>query len=78
MKTVQYSYDAFNRRTIKRLDNDGNGTFEKYWAFIIDGSHEVLELEDSDGFGAAQPFRVSNRFLHSCFDSARSVAQIVY
>ena len=64
MKTVQYSYDAFDRRTIRRLDNDGNGTFEKYRAFISDGSHEVLELEDSDGVGATQAFRVSNRFLH--------------
>jgi len=64
LKTVQYSYDAFDRRTIRRLDNDGNGTFEKYRAFISDGSHEVLELEDSDGVGATQSFRVLNRFLH--------------
>ena len=48
-------YDAFDRRTIKRLDNDGNGTFEKYWAFLSDGSHEVPKLEDSDGVAAAQP-----------------------
>jgi len=64
LKTVQYSYDAFDRRTIKRLDNDGNGTFEKYWAYINDSSHTILELEDSDGQGTAQPFRVSSRFLH--------------
>jgi RHS repeat-associated protein len=64
LETVQYSYDAFDRRTIKRLDNDGNGTFERYWAYLNDGSHTILELEDSDGQEAAQPFRVSNRFLH--------------
>jgi RHS repeat-associated protein len=64
LETIQYSYDAFDRRTIKRLDNDVNGTFERYWAYLNDGSHTILELEDSDGQGAAQSFRVSNRFLH--------------
>jgi RHS repeat-associated protein len=64
LKTVQYFYDAFDRRTIKQLDADGNGTFEQYTAYISDGSHEILVFQDIDGQGAASSYRLTNRILH--------------
>jgi RHS repeat-associated protein len=59
-----YAYDAFNRRTVDRLNRDGIGGIDQadYWVF--DGQHAMMQIRDSDGTGSAQGYRIANRYLH--------------
>ncbi|MCA9191431.1 MAG: hypothetical protein KDB03_06710 [Planctomycetales bacterium] len=63
-QTVEYTYDAFDRRTVKRLDANGDGTFEKYWAYIHDGDETLVQLEDADGDSNFEGFRVVDRYMY--------------
>jgi RHS repeat-associated protein len=65
-KTVEYTYDAFNRRIAKAIDDDGDGPdLAETTFFVYDGDREsrenagdhiVLQLDDSGN--------VTNRYLH--------------
>ncbi len=54
---MQYEYDAYNRLVTKKLDADGNGTFEEKLHWIYDGNQAVLQF---DGDTAAD---LSHRYL---------------
>jgi RHS repeat-associated protein len=56
-KAVQYEYDAYNRLVTKKLDADGNGTFEEKLHWIYDGNQPVLQF---DGNTASD---LSHRYL---------------
>ena len=60
---VQYIYDAFNQRTGKRVDLDGNGTWDRHEIFAWADGQEVLRFVDSDGQLVTQPARIANRYL---------------
>ena len=72
-KTVEYVYDAFNRRITKSIDEDGAGPNEAVdQHFVYDGlresrdnagDHLVLVFDDADGSGS-QPPTLRSRFLH--------------
>jgi RHS repeat-associated protein len=49
-QTVQYTYDAFNRRIAKSVDGDGVGpTATVRTTFTYDGQNVILEFVDPDG-----------------------------
>lgn len=64
-KTTEFVYDAFDQRVAKRHDADGNGSWDKYEAFVWADGHEILRFLDSDGEGTGQVFRVANRYLYA-------------
>src|SRR5690606_35617094 len=61
---VEFIYDAFDQRVGKRLDADGNSTWDRYEAYVWADGHEVLRLVDSDGAGGGDATRVASRYLH--------------
>lgn len=62
---VDYIYDAFDQRIGKRLDADGNSSFEHYEAFVWAEGQTVLRFTDSDGMDSTEPFRLASRYLWS-------------
>jgi RHS repeat-associated protein len=60
---VEYIYDAFDQRVGKRLDADGNSSFERYEAYVWADGQTVLRFTDSDGLGSTEPFRLASRYL---------------
>lgn len=62
-KRTEFVYDLFNQRVGKRLDIGTIGTWDRYEEYIWADGQEVLRMVDSDGQGAAQPFRLTNRYL---------------
>lgn len=64
LQNVQYVYDVFDRKIAKRLDSDGNGTFDFDTAWVYDGDQAVLQFEDIDGEAATNVMRLSNRYLY--------------
>jgi RHS repeat-associated protein len=46
-KTVAYEYDVFDRRVRKRVDGNGNGTWDRGEQYVYDGAHIVLVFDDS-------------------------------
>ena len=64
VKRSDYSYDAFDRRTLDRYDAPGATGYDRYDWFITDGQHEVMVMRDADGAGTTQTYRIANRFLH--------------
>jgi hypothetical protein len=43
-KDVRFEYDYFGRKTLERIDNDANGTLDRYTAWTHDGAHAVLDF----------------------------------
>jgi len=43
---VEYAYDAFDRRIVRRADADGDGQFDTQRFDVYDGAHVVLRLDD--------------------------------
>jgi YD repeat-containing protein len=64
-KKTEYTYDAFDQRTAKRVDVDGNGTWDRYEVFSWADGQEVMRWVDSDGQATAQTLRLTNRYLWS-------------
>ncbi len=74
-KKIQYQYDVFDRRIGRKLDADGNGTYESatYWVYDDAGKRDrntgtslddiVLEFTDADGDGSGTA-TLSTRYLH--------------
>jgi RHS repeat-associated protein len=62
-KQTQFTYDAFDNRVAKRVDVDGNGTWDRYEATIWADGQEAMRLVDSDGAGSGQTLRLANRYL---------------
>ncbi|XZE43934.1 RHS repeat-associated core domain-containing protein [Pirellulaceae bacterium SH467] len=63
LKQVEYTYDAFDQRTAKRVDIDGNGTWDRYEVYTWADGQEVQRWVDSDGAGTGQKLRLANRYL---------------
>ena len=62
-KIVEYQYDAWDRRTGKRLDSDADGTVDRREAWVWDGAQVLLQLVDADA-GGADPWKLTNRYLY--------------
>ncbi|XZE42761.1 RHS repeat-associated core domain-containing protein [Pirellulaceae bacterium SH467] len=63
LKQVEYTYDAFDQRTAKRVDSDGNGTWDRYEVYTWADGQEVQRWVDTDGAGTGQKLRLANRYL---------------
>ncbi|MHB9068435.1 MAG: RHS repeat-associated core domain-containing protein [Pirellulaceae bacterium] len=61
---VKFIYDAFDQRVGKRVDTNGDGFWDRDEAFVWADGQTVLRLEDSDGVGIIDLFRVANRYLY--------------
>ena len=61
---IEYIYDAFDQRVGKRLDDDGNGTWDRDEAYIWTEGQTHLRLTDSDGEGTTETFHVASRYLY--------------
>jgi RHS repeat-associated protein len=46
-KRVGYEYDAFDRRVRKRVDDNGNGTWDRGEQYVYDGAHIALQFDDA-------------------------------
>jgi RHS repeat-associated protein len=55
-KRVEYEYDLFNRRILKRVDDDGDTNFDWAQRFVYDGDSIVLVFDDASS--------LTNRYLH--------------
>ena len=62
-KKTEFYYDVFDQRVARRLDADGNGTWDQYESYVWADGQEVLRYVDSDGAASTQPFRLANRYL---------------
>ncbi|XZE35482.1 RHS repeat domain-containing protein [Pirellulaceae bacterium SH501] len=60
---TKYTYDAFDQRTAKRVDTDGNGTWDRYEVYTWADGQEVQRWVDTDGAGTGQELRLANRYL---------------
>ncbi|MCX7423648.1 MAG: hypothetical protein NT013_29495, partial [Planctomycetia bacterium] len=58
-KIVANSYDAFDRRVMKQVDDNGDGTFDRTERYVHDGDDLVLVVDGSTSAGT-----VLHRFLH--------------
>jgi len=72
-KQTTYEYDAFDRRVMDVYDSNGDGVADQIDRWFNDGTNRLLQIRDSDGVGAAQGFRISNRYLHGV-DTDRVIA----
>ncbi|GIW97140.1 MAG: hypothetical protein KatS3mg111_0473 [Pirellulaceae bacterium] len=59
---VEFFYDAFDQRTGKRVDADGDGTWDREEIFVWADGQEVLRIVDFDAEGA-DAARLMNRYL---------------
>jgi len=55
---ILYTYDAFNRRILKQVDENADTTVDVYEGFVYDGPHIALQF---DGQTSAD---LTNRYLH--------------
>ena len=74
-KSVAYTYDVFNRRIAKQVDDDGNGSFDRAEYFLYDHAGKldpgvgvslddiVFVYSDADGDGPGSA-TLSSRILH--------------
>ncbi|MBL8815478.1 MAG: RHS repeat protein, partial [Planctomyces sp.] len=74
-KKVQYQYDVFNRRIGKKVDSNGDSTYDTgtYWVYDDAGKRDpntgtplddiVLEFNDADGDGSGAA-TLSTRYVH--------------
>lgn len=73
-KTVVYTYDVWDRRILKEVDDNGDGSIDRSETFLYDEAHPsqhangnltdiVLIYSDPDGAGS-QPAALSSRLLH--------------
>ena len=62
-KRIEYTYDAFDQRTAKRVDVDGNGSWDRYEVFSWADGQEVMRWVDSDGQATTQKLRLADRYL---------------
>jgi RHS repeat-associated protein len=46
-KQVAYEYDAFDRRVRKRVDTDGNSSWDRGEQYVYDGAHIALQFDDA-------------------------------
>ncbi|XZE43948.1 RHS repeat-associated core domain-containing protein [Pirellulaceae bacterium SH467] len=60
---TNFTYDAFDQRTAKRVDTDGNGTWDRYEVYTWADGQEVQRWVDTDGAGTGQKLRLANRYL---------------
>jgi len=64
VKQVDYTYDVFDRRISKTIDNDGVGAGQAYRdVYVYDREHIALEFRDNDAGGSSQP-QISHHYLH--------------
>ncbi len=61
---IQYIYDALDQRVGKRLDNDGDGDFDRDEVFLWTEGQTVLRATDSDGEAATETFTLASRYLY--------------
>ncbi|WP_162006893.1 RHS repeat protein, partial [Roseimaritima sediminicola] len=61
---VEFIYDAFDQRVGKRVDSDGDGTWDRDEAFVWADGQTMLRFVDSDGEAVSESFRVANRYLY--------------
>ena len=61
---IEYIYDAFDQRVGKRLDSDGNGTWDRDETHVWTAGQTHLRLTDSDGQGTTETFHVASRYLY--------------
>ncbi|WP_162006865.1 RHS repeat-associated core domain-containing protein [Roseimaritima sediminicola] len=61
---VQFIYDTFDQRVGKRVDSDGDGTWDRDEAFVWADGQTVLQFVDGDGEAVSESFRVANRYLY--------------
>ncbi|WP_153559448.1 RHS repeat-associated core domain-containing protein [Roseimaritima sediminicola] len=61
---VEFIYDAFDQRVGKRVDSDGDGTWDRDEAFVWADGQTVLRFVDSDGEAVSESFRIANRYLY--------------
>ncbi|MBW3540935.1 MAG: hypothetical protein KY476_11745 [Planctomycetes bacterium] len=55
-KRVELDYDAFDRLIAKRVDDDGNGTFDRASSYVYDGADLILVFDDAGS--------LTSRLLH--------------
>ena len=69
-QTVQYAYDAFNRRIAKSVDGDGSGpAAAARTSFAYDGQNVILEFIDPDGVsGPAAATKSARNFFGPATD----------
>jgi RHS repeat-associated protein len=74
-KKVAYEYDAFDRRVRKRVDDNGNGTWDRGEQYVYDGAHIVMVFDDSGDlirrnlFGPAIDQILASEFIGSPNDT---------
>jgi RHS repeat-associated protein len=93
-KMVVYTYDVYDRRISKRVDDNGNGTFGRAEQYVYDSASKrdpatgvplddiVLIFTDPDGDGP-QPSALSTRLLHGpaidqVFATESSTAEVLW
>ncbi|MEQ1848826.1 MAG: hypothetical protein ABL983_25020, partial [Nitrospira sp.] len=69
-QTVQYAYDAFNRRIAKSIDGDGSGpSAAARTSFAYDGQNVILEFLDPDGVsGPTAATKIARNFFGPATD----------
>jgi RHS repeat-associated protein len=74
-KQVAYEYDAFDRRVRKRVDTDGNSSWDRGEQYVYDGAHIALQFDDSGDlarrnlFGPAIDQVLASEFIGSPNDT---------
>ena len=71
LSTVEYTYDVYNRRIRRAVDDEGDGEVDTTERYVYDvpglvdqGDHIVLRFVDEDGDSIAQADELANRYLH--------------
>ncbi len=64
-KVLGYSYDAFDLRVAKSVDNTpvGSGTIDRYEYYVWDGDDIVMDFVDTDGAGGGASVALAKRYL---------------
>jgi RHS repeat-associated protein len=74
-KQVAYEYDAFDRRVRKRVDTDGNSSWDRGEQYVYDGAHIALQFDDAGDltrrnlFGPAIDQILASEFIGSPNDT---------
>lgn len=67
-KEVEYTYDVFDHRIGKRVDDNGDGVFDRAEAYVWDGLDVVLDFVDADGDGSSDYELATRRLFASGVD----------